>query len=270
MKKFCVIGNPISHSLSPDIFNYIFKIYNIQSNYISQSIKSNLEFENFINNYNNIYNGFNITSPYKNLAFDICDEHDTIAKYTKSVNCIKIRNSKLIGYNTDAYGFKKMLDINSINPKNILILGYGGVAKSAVLSLKNDFNCNIYIYGRNLNKIQELIYNFDKIDKIGKIFLYNNKMNKKLILINCLPLKIGSKNVKSLLSYISVDSIEKCIDLNYVNSDISEELSKNNKIISGIDMLIYQALKSFKIWFENKDFDINTYYDIKKYINEKN
>ena len=268
MKKFCVIGNPINHSVSPAIFKYVFNFFNIKATYDAKLIDSSESFIDFITNNRKSYSGFNITSPYKGMAYDIVDELSPLAKESKSVNCIKVKNSQLIGYNTDYYGFVNMLFENniSLDNKKILVLGYGDVARTIIFSLFNEYNCEIYIYGRNKDKIKNLITIIKNKFNNKIINLYDKQVDHKLILINCLPLKIDSKNVKSLLSYLPITDIDKCIDLNYVQSELSLGISENCEIISGLDMLIYQAIKSFDLWFDNKYVEKINYLDLKNSI----
>jgi len=248
MKQFYVIGNPIKHSLSPKIFNYLFDHFKITARYETKLIKDDDEFCDFITQSKNNVSGYNITSPYKEIAFKIVDEIDDSAKKNKSVNCIKVKKNKLIGYNTDEYGFSRMILNNKIllNNNKILILGYGKAAETIVYYLIQNSNSNVYIHGRNKIKIQNFIKKFEN----KNIRISDSNCNKMDIIINCLSTKINSKNLASLLSYLPVLKTDIFIDLNYVKINLEEILV--NKYISGIDMLIFQALKSFDLWFEKK------------------
>lgn len=268
MRKFCLIGKPVSHSLSPAIFKYLFNSFNIHATYDSILLDTNEVFINFIKNNTDTYAGFNITSPYKNAAFDAVDLQDQLAKELGSVNCINVDHSQLLGYNTDHHGFKIMISSNNIqlNNKKVVVLGYGGAARAVIFSLLKEYNCDIYIYGRNFDKIDALIKDINLKYAKRTILRYNNTIINDLILINCLPLKIDSNNLDSLLSYLPIPSIDMCIDINYVQSELSLEIKKHCEIISGIDMLIHQALKSFDIWFKCKSLEKINYLDLKKSI----
>ena len=74
MKKFCVIGNPISHSLSPVIFKYLFNFFNINATYDSVLIEDDKALVNFFKDNISLYSGYNITSPYKKIAFNSVNE----------------------------------------------------------------------------------------------------------------------------------------------------------------------------------------------------
>ena len=248
MKQFYVIGNPIKHSLSPKIFNYLFDHFKMTARYDTKLIKDQNEFCDFLTQSENNVSGYNITSPYKEVAFKIVDKIDDSAKKNKSVNCIKVEKEKLIGYNTDEYGFSKMISNNNIllNKKSILILGYGKAAETVVYYLTQNIRSNVYIHGRNKNKIQNFIKKFQN----KNIRILDSNCNKMDIIINCLSTKIHSKNLGSLLSYLPISKTDIFIDLNYVKINLKNILI--NKYVSGKDMLVYQALKSFDLWFDTK------------------
>ena len=268
MKNFCIIGKPVSHSLSPKIFKYLFNFFNINAEYNSVLLNTNKEFVDFIKNNIDLYNGYNITSPYKKIAFDNVNQLDDLALELSAVNCINIHNSQLIGCNTDYNGFINMISLNNINLNNkkVIVLGYGGVAKTIIVSLLKEYNCDIFVYGRNFDKINNVINEVQTKYKSKTLSLYNHNITNNFILINCLPLKIDSKNLDSLLSYLPVSNIDMCLDINYIESNFSLEINKYCQIISGIDMLIYQALKSFDIWFNCNCLEKINYLDLKRSI----
>ena len=221
------------------MFNYLFDHFKIAVRYDTKLIKDQNKFCDFITQSKNNVSGYNITSPYKEIAFIIVDEIDGSAKKNKSVNCIKVNKNKLIGYNTDEYGFSRMILNNKIllNNNKILILGYGKAAETIVY----------YLIQNSLDtKLWEEFVNVILIPLI----ISDSNCNKMDIIINCLSTKINSKNLAALLSYLPVSKTDIFIDLNYVKINLRKILM--NKYISGIDMLIFQAIKSFDLWFEKK------------------
>ena len=101
MKQYCVIGNPINHSLSPYIFNHIFNINNIQASYDSYLASDDNSFINFINSNRKNIAGFNVTSPYKELAHKEKTDFDQIMAYP-AIYPVENRNdhfSSDFGYN---------------------------------------------------------------------------------------------------------------------------------------------------------------------------
>ena len=262
MKKFYVIGNPISHSLSPKIFDYFFNTLKINAQYSSKCIKDRQEFISFIKATKNDTSGYNITSPYKGIAYEVVDDIDKSAIKNGSVNCIKVLHNKLIGYNTDEYGFSTMLDLNMIklDKKNILILGYGKAAEIIVDYISKSTKSNLLIHGRNEKKIKLFINRFSN----KNIQIFDNHFAEVDIIINCLSTKIKNKDFNLLLNSLSSYVVDVFIDLNYININLDQILVK--KYISGIDMLIYQAYKSFNIWFNNRYQNELNFLEIKKAI----
>ena len=103
--KFAVIGNPVSHSLSPDIHLFFASQFQLER-YTYNKIKSNEnDFERDINDFfKNGGVGLNVTVPFKGLAYNLCDELDQSAGLCKSVNTVLIDSGKLIGHSTDGQG----------------------------------------------------------------------------------------------------------------------------------------------------------------------
>jgi len=254
LRKYCIIGNPVSHSKSPQIYDYIFRQLNIDAKYELSNITSNVLFKDFIANTKN-YVGYNITSPYKDLAYSLIDEAHNSACLVNAVNCIKIIDNKLIGYNTDYYGFKKLIEQQKINfnDKKFLILGNGATAKTISQVLINLYNPEIYIWGRNKNHVNNFIDFNNNINNLNAIRLYKKTEVNKYILINCLPFTIKDCDVKNIFDNILFKNIELLIDVNYINNILIDRITRLNiKTISGKDMLLYQALQNLDFWFDGK------------------
>ena len=103
MKKFLVIGNPIEHSLSPELHNYWIKNNNINAIYEKQKLNKD-QLEEFISQVkDNKINGINVTVPFKKMVIPYLDELSTEAQSTQSVNTIYKKDNKVIGHNTDIF-----------------------------------------------------------------------------------------------------------------------------------------------------------------------
>ena len=261
MKKFYVVGNPIEHSLSPTIFNYLFKKNNINAKYLKYNAKNKTDFLKFIKDKN--FHGLNITLPYKKIAYNIIDKKgDNTA--SESINCIKKNKKTLEGYNTDEYGFLKMIKKLNLNFSNynILVLGNGGSASTISCALLNNLSNNLFVWGRN----KENVTNFIQKLSSARIKLYKAKTSKPLIIINCISVDIDKSSANSILNNISYNNIKLFIDINYVETNLSLMLkNKNIDIVLGKDMFIYQALKTFEIWFGQHN---SSYNDIKRLLNK--
>ena len=106
MKKFFVIGNPISHSLSPELHNFWIKKNNINAVYEKKKLEEK-ELKNFIDNLRkNKIHGINVTVPFKNKVIKYLDKLSLEVETTQSVNTIYKSGDNIIGHNTDVAGFE--------------------------------------------------------------------------------------------------------------------------------------------------------------------
>ena len=115
MDRYYVIGNPIKHSCSPYIFNYLFNKFKIRADYQKVLIQSKSTLKELINNarMNNHIKGLNITSPHKIQILNMVDYIDN--KILNNINCIKFHKNQVYGYNTDLFGFEMLIKRNNIS-----------------------------------------------------------------------------------------------------------------------------------------------------------
>ena len=158
MKKYLVIGNPISHSLSPKLQNYWIKNHNINAIYEKEKLDENELEKLFLNIRDRKINGANVTVPFKKAVIPFLDKLSAEAERTQAVNTIYLENDKIIGHNTDIDGFE--LGIKEINydifNKKIFILGAGGVVPSIIYALKKMKVSEVTIANRTKEKAENL------------------------------------------------------------------------------------------------------------------
>ena len=137
MKEYLVIGNPITHSLSPELHNYWIRENSINGIYNKKKLNENDLKEFFQKIRNKEINGANITVPFKRDVIPYLDQLSFESKKTQSVNTVYLKNDKIIGHNTDIDGFELAIkDVNyDVKGKKVLILGAGGVVPSVILAL---------------------------------------------------------------------------------------------------------------------------------------
>ena len=118
MKKYLVIGNPIEHSLSPQLHNHWIKIEKINAIYEKRKLNKN-EIKNLLRDIKNEkINGINVTVPFKQEVIPYLDELTEKAKKTQSVNTIYLGANGITGHNTDIEGFEESLRYVKYNVKN--------------------------------------------------------------------------------------------------------------------------------------------------------
>ena len=247
MKKFLVIGNPIEHSLSPVLHNYWIKRNGINAIYEKQKLNED-ELENFIVKVKDKkINGINVTVPFKKDVIPYLEELSTEAQNTKSVNTIYLKNNKLIGHNTDIFGFETSIKKSeyNLNNKEVLILGAGGVVPSIIFALTKMNVSKIKICNRTKEKAE----NLKKIFKNIEILEWGEASNFDII-INATSL--GLKKGDNLnLNFSSTSGNKLFYDVIYNPSEtnflkIGRKLG--NTTLNGKLMFVYQAYLAFKIW----------------------
>ncbi|MGA1846906.1 shikimate dehydrogenase [Deferribacter abyssi] len=246
-KNYCLIGHPVNHSLSPKIHNYLIYHTKLNAGYICFDISDN-DFGSYINFLRKNFDGFNVTVPYKEKIINYLDEIDFEADNINAVNCVKIIDGKLIGFNTDIYGIRKTFEKYDVNldHKNILIIGSGGAAKPLIQYIKNFKYSKLDIVNRTVSKAGNLIKKFDvkksdvfPLEYLGKNVIYDIIINTTSIgLKGEWPYKMNIK-AKEFIFDMQYKLESKTPFLSLVNFD---------KSCDGKIMLIYQAVKSFEIW----------------------
>ena len=157
-KSFAVIGDPIDHSLSPNIHSAAFRELNLDSSYIGYRIPKG-ELEGGIEGLKKIkINGFNITIPHKIEMMKYLDKMDESCSIIGAVNTVVNNEGVLKGYNTDMDGFLEPLKKRNITIQNskVLLLGAGGAARAIVAGIAKEKAANIDIVNRTIEKANNL------------------------------------------------------------------------------------------------------------------
>ena len=258
-RQFAIIGRHLPHTLSPQIHQELFKLSRINGNYNILEIEP----DTFKFQYNNLkaLDGFNITIPYKEKIIDFCDRLDDSAKMYMSVNCVSTKNGISTGYNTDAAGFLKALDIAKIPlNKNVLLLGCGGAGRMmAIEAVKAGANLTIAVRNQShckaLKVIDEIKIKFpDSCCEIVDISDINGTYNT---ILNSTPVGMYPDIEECP---VSEDIILKCDHVfdaiyNPYETKLINFARKNNKnAVGGMAMLVWQAVISHEIW-DNTSFD---------------
>ena len=257
MKKFIVVGNPIEHSLSPLLHNYWIKKNGIDAIYDKQKLNKDELEQNILKIKEKKISGINVTVPFKKAIIPFLDELSIEAESTQSVNTIYLRNNKVIGHNTDIFGFEISIKKSKYNliDKEVLILGAGGVVPSIIFALNKMKISKIKISNRTKDKAENLKTIFKNLE----IIEWGEVPNFDMI-INATSLGL-KKEDKIDLDFSSTsknkffyDVIYNPIETNFLK--IGKSLG--NITLNGKLMFIYQAFSAFNIWHGLKpDVDEN-------------
>jgi shikimate dehydrogenase len=257
-KTFCIIGDPINHTLSPLIHNTAFFYLNLNYSYIAFKV-SQFDLEDSIHSLKRINAaGFNVTLPHKESIIKYIDGLSEEAKTTGAVNTVNNEDGKFIGYNTDIHGIITPIEERGINldDAQILILGAGGSCRAALVALSKKKGIqNINIVNRDQNRLNKVIelgkkmgLNCSPLD-YNDINLLRETSLKSNLIIN--TTSIGLNNESSPLK--SNFMMKNAFVFDIIYRPLYTDLLRNAKeagsnIIFGYEMLIHQAAKSFEIW----------------------
>ena len=263
MEFYGLLGEKLSHSLSPKIHDLIFKSIGVSGGYkLFEVERNNLEkFTEGLKVLN--IKGSNVTIPYKEEVIKYLDNVSKEGQRIGAINTIALRDDKLYGYNTDYYGFGYMLEEYKIetNNKIAVILGNGGACKACAYYLLDNGIKHVYIVSRNSS--EKSTFNEEKISLIS----YNNLNDLKGdILINSTPVGMYPKIEGCPASDDVISNFTTLVDLIY-NPKMTTFLSKGKDLgkvtVGGLYMLIGQAIKAEEIW-QNINIDkaiINSIYN---------
>jgi len=246
MPKFGLIGYPLGHSFSQKYFTAKFKSENIpDAEYLNFPISQIDQFPLLVQNNDDLI-GLNATIPYKERVIPYLNELDDVAAKIGAVNTIKIvRNrgeTKLIGYNTDYFGFEQSLKPHlKKHHQKSLILGTGGASKAVAYvfeSLGIQYN---YV---SRKPASDCIYSYQQ--------LTSELIREYHIIVNTSPLGMYPKvDEYPSIPYNSLTKDHILYDLIY-NPEKTMFLQKGEKagsvVINGLPMLHLQAEKAWEIW----------------------
>ena len=265
MIKLGLIGDPVGHSLSPQIQNAALKAAGLEGGYSlfpvapddAQALKDLLA-----NVRSGEMTGFNVTIPHKQNVIPFLDELTPTAHEIGAVNIIYKRGEKLVGDNTDAPGFladlKKFLTTETQPPMgmirhgefNALILGAGGSARSVVYALCND-GWHVTLAARRPDQAQQLAEHFTNIH-IQEYNLQTLQPSNVQLIVNTTPIGMTPDVDRSPLpENMSLSQQTKIYDLVYNPREtklVRDARAQGLQATTGLGMLIEQAALGFTLW----------------------
>ena len=244
---FCVIGDPVWHSLSPKIHNTIYENFELK-NFVYTKIEIKEKRFNKVKQIMNLLaiKGASITSPFKQEIMKIVDKIDEKSKKIGAVNTIFFGdNGKIYGYNTDYIGVLKALEKHTnLVDKKVAIFGSGGGAKSAAIACLERTK-NVVLFNRTKEKNDD----FATKNGIKNYILSEFKPADFDVIINATTVGLGNK--KSILKRNQILKNHVVFDMVYNplrTTLLKYAISKNAKVIYGTEMLIQQAVKQVEIF----------------------
>lgn len=226
-----LLGLGIKSSYSEEIYSS----FSPRIEYTTHNIKSKNKLEYLF--YERNFDFLNVTSPFKEIVLQFLDYKSDIVEKTGVCNLVVNRKGVLKGYNTDVYGFKKLLEKNCVDVKNknVLILGNGATSKTIKYTLEEMGVNNIYVACRNKKK--EFEYFFDEAPKDANIIINATPCGKQ----------ISDKRLVFLKQYKKLETVIDVVYNPYKTLLLVDAKELGKGAISGFDMLVNQAKQAISL-----------------------
>ena len=257
-----LIGNPLEHSISPQIQNAAFKQMELDAVYLCFHISGSVP--RAVRSLSKLgIRGINATIPYKSEVMKALDRTDVLAEQVGAVNVVKF-GDEIVGYNTDVTASIRSLKEGigqDLAGLSVTLVGAGGSARAVAFGLAHA-GCKIKISNRTASKASDLAGEITEKTRWERIDTtpytkrgLKDAIARSDILINATPVGMHPNRNQAIADSTMLHSDLVVMDLVY-NPPKTQLLYEAEKIgcitIGGLDMLVYQAVESIKIWTGEK------------------
>ena len=257
MDRYCVIGNPIEHSLSPQIHQE----FAAQTGELLTYEKVKVEltgFADFLKDFaKSGGKGLNITVPFKVEAFNGATQLHELADIANAVNTLSLEGAEIIGFNTDGLGFIRDLTQRhgvQLAGKSVLVLGAGGACRGIIEPLLSTNPAQVTIANRTLANAQALCELFsgrhrhNSLSCVDLSVLAEGDAGTYDLVVNTTSLGLSANGI-TLPASLAQGSF--CYDMSYGDKAAFARWAKEQGALNSVDglgMLVEQAAESFNIW----------------------
>ncbi len=249
-KLYGIIGNPVSHSMSPAIHNAAFVEKGLNSIYVPLKIAN---IDSFMKECREIdFHGFSVTIPHKESVLPFLDGIDHTARKIGAINTIVNQNGILTGYNTDCMAAIMGLECSlketndTLSNKKISIIGAGGAARAIAFGLKEK-DCDITIFNRTIERAEKLSHDvkcrfehFEEINKLDSDILINTTSIGMFPDVNQSPVSKSMLKKDTVVFDVVYNPIETRL--------LRDSKEKGCHTVNGLSMFINQAAEQFRLW----------------------
>ena len=249
-KQFAVIGNPIEQSRSPELHHAFAAKMGIELEYH----KRFAELDAFEQSVKDFFAeggiGMNVTVPFKERAFALCEQRTTRANIAKAVNTLYLQDGQLVGDNTDGQGLVAAIQAHAwrLNGAKILVIGAGGATRGVIYPLAQAGVVQIDIANRTLSRAEQLID--DLVSEVPNCTLQAYDLDSMTghydIVINATSASL-SGDALVLPESLSFDHAYE-MAYGKASSFLEQAKARGAQTSEGFGMLVGQAIESFRIW----------------------
>lgn len=255
MLTYCIIGDPVSHSLSPAMHNAAFKSLSMDDVYIAYKVSSH-ELESSVESLRSVkISGFNVTIPHKIAVLQYLDEVDLLSRKAGAVNTVANIDGRFKGFNTDIQGFLQPLLNRGIDFRglSVLLFGAGGSARAVVASLSSVTGISkLVVANRTYNKSSELCKQAELQGLTSSVSMIEEaKVIAKRFDLIVNATSVGLQSNESILDSEDIDGSSTVYDLVYrpvMTKLLENAREKGARVIYGYEMLLEQGAQAFEIW----------------------
>jgi shikimate dehydrogenase len=257
VKTYCIIGDPVHHSLSPAMHNAAFNSLHLNCTYIAFRVPKG-QLEESINALRAIdIAGFNVTLPHKVDIMGFMNYLDSSAEKATAVNTVHNVDGILKGYNTDIFGFIEPLRKRNVNfnGMNILLLGAGGSARAVIAAFSETKGINkITIANRTLEKARQLAKKGTDLGLECQVTEMDNIKGiavKSHLIVNTTSIGMDEEKEESLIGYEHISKNTIVYDIVYkpvVTNLLENARYAGADVVYGYEMLLEQGARAFEIW----------------------
>ena len=249
--KFGLLGARLGHSLSPQIHREVFRRLGIEASYELIEVPAEKLAET-VADLQKTYRGLNVTIPHKVAVIDSLDYIAAEAKAIGAVNTVLFKDGGASGFNTDYFGFARLLEHNELVPKgkDVCVLGTGGASR-AILQCVKDMQAN------SITVISRVVENAPE-DILARYTVKTYEDLQTLggdLLINCTPVGMFPKVDASPVDGAVMELFDAAVDIIYNPAEtkfMKLARQQGKTAVNGLFMLVAQAVAADEIWFERE------------------
>ena len=271
MLNLGLVGKYIQKSQAPNLLTKLSKEFNFPISYELFDLQNieEVNFELFINELKEKkIKGINVTFPFKEIAAKISHKKAEEVEITKSSNLLLL-DEKIISRNTDYLGFEKLLNYHFKEKfENVLVLGGGGIGRSVCFALAKFGLNKLFLLEKDIEKSTQLIDELKKI-AVDAVAISLEELDQELIfdgVLNCT--EVGHEHSPgNILRNKDLKKIKWIFDAVYIPAEtefIKQAKQAGLKIISGIDLFIFQGMEGFIIFSDQENLRQNLYKNVEK------
>jgi len=251
-----VVGWPVSHSMSPALHGYWLSQYAIDGAYVPLAVNPK-DLESALRALPLLgFRGVNLTIPHKEAAMHFVDEVDSLARCIGAINTVFVdANGRLKATNTDGFGFlanlRHSLPEYDVRGGTAIVLGAGGAARSVVGALCGAGVSKLYVANRTRRRAEKLTAAIGGPTNVVSWAERNDVLNEVGLVVNATALgMVGKPSLDLVLNALQPDAV--VADLVYSPKEtllLKNARLNEHRAVSGLGMLLYQAVPGFEGWF---------------------